>query len=154
MTGSALSLYLEETKVNEDCMFPTEISPIKREDIPESKIQSNLTLLAGARDNPPQARKEPCDVLFATTLALHKVLLFRNLVHKQENCCVCSYRVITKITLSLQERDGIKEKFQIKSSMKLVFLDNTTVPTWQYLSGFSRLFYPKVTLYSCLTSSG
>lgn len=93
MTGSALSLYLEETKVNEDSMFPSEISPIKREDVPESKIQSNLTLLAGTRDNPPQGKREPCDVLFATTLALHKVLLFRNLVQKQQNCCVCAHTV-------------------------------------------------------------
>lgn len=107
MSGSSLSLYLEETKVNEDSMFPSEISPIKREDVPESKIQSNLTLLAGARDNPAQGKREPCDVLLATTLALHKVLLFGSLVQKQESCCLCPYCVITKVTLSCKRKDGI-----------------------------------------------
>lgn len=72
MTGSALSLYLEETKVNEDSMFPSEISPIRKDDVPESKIQNSLNL--SARDNPAQGKREPSDGLFPTTLALHKVL--------------------------------------------------------------------------------
>uniref|UniRef100_A0A674ND21 Glutamate receptor interacting protein 2a n=1 Tax=Takifugu rubripes TaxID=31033 RepID=A0A674ND21_TAKRU len=73
MTGSALSLYLEETKVNEDSIFPSEISPIKKEDVPESRIQNSLNLSAG--DNPAQGKREPRDGLLPTTLALHKVLL-------------------------------------------------------------------------------
>lgn len=108
MTGSALSLYLEETKVNEDSMFESEISPIKREVVPESRIQSSPTLFAGARDNPAQEKRERCDVLLASTLALHKVLLFRNRVQKQENCCVCPYRVITHTTLSCRKETGLK----------------------------------------------
>lgn len=108
MTGSALSLYLEETNVNEDSMFPSEISPIKREDVPESRIQSDLTLLARARDNRGQGKREACDVLLAPTLALHKVLLFRNRVQKQEKCCVCPNRVITKITQSCRKETGLK----------------------------------------------
>lgn len=82
MTGSALSLYLEETKVNEDSMFPSEISPIKKDDVPVSKIQNNLNLSAGAGDNPAQGKRDACDVLFPSTLGLHKVLPFRNLAQK------------------------------------------------------------------------
>lgn len=136
MTGSDLSLYLEETKVNEDSMFASEISPVKREDVPESRIQSSSTLFAGARDNPAQGKRERCDVLLASTLALHKVLLFRNRVQKQEKqSCVPTPRHYKSDT-KLKERDGIKVKFQIKSSIKLEFLDNTTVPSWQFFSGF------------------
>lgn len=78
MTGSALSLYLEETKTNEDSMFQSEISPIKKEGIHESKNQSKLCLPPGARDNPSQNKGDPPDILSPTTLALHKVLLFGN----------------------------------------------------------------------------
>lgn len=101
MTGSALSLYLEETKVNEDSMFPPEISPIRREDVSESKIQSNLTLLAGGRDNPAQGKREACDVLLASTLVLHKV-------QKQDSCCVCPYRVITRVAIRYRKQTGLK----------------------------------------------
>lgn len=103
MTGSALSLYLEETKVNEDSMFPSGISPIKSEDGPES-----TTPLAGARDSPPQWKREPCDVLLTTTLALHKVLLFRNLVQTRGNGCVCPNRAIKKITLSCRKETELR----------------------------------------------
>lgn len=105
MTGSALSLYLEETKVNEDSMFPAEISPIKREDVSESKIQSNLTLSAGARDNPARGKRQPCDV---SSLALHKVLVLRNLVQKQGNCRACPHRVITKVTLRCRKETRLE----------------------------------------------
>uniref|UniRef100_A0A674P1N9 Glutamate receptor interacting protein 2a n=1 Tax=Takifugu rubripes TaxID=31033 RepID=A0A674P1N9_TAKRU len=77
MTGSALSLYLEETKVNEDSIFPSEISPIKKEDVPESRIQNSLNLSAG--DNPAQGKREPRDGLLPTTLALHKVMIRKDL---------------------------------------------------------------------------
>ncbi len=74
MTGSALSLYLEETKTNEDSMFQSEISPIKREGINgESKNKSNLNISTGARDEPSRSKGDPSDVLSPTTLALHKV---------------------------------------------------------------------------------
>lgn len=103
MTGSALSLYLEETKVNEDSMFPSEISPIKKEDVPDSRIRNSLDLSAG--DNPAQGKREPRDGLPPTPLALHKVLLFEGILSKnQENCCFfcphCHYTNDTK----LQER--------------------------------------------------
>lgn len=78
MTGSALSLYLEETKTNEDAMFRSEISPIKKEGIHESRNQSNLNLSTGARDIPSQGKGDPFDILSPTTLALHKVVLFGN----------------------------------------------------------------------------
>lgn len=75
MTGSALSLYLEETKTNEELMFQSEISPIKREGI-HSKTKSNLNMSTGARDVPARGKGDPCDLLSSTTLALHKVVVF------------------------------------------------------------------------------
>lgn len=86
MTGSALSLYLEETKVNEDSMFLSEISPIKKDDVPESRIQNSLNLSAG--DNPAQGKREPCDGLLPTPLALHKVLLFGESCPKSKKTAV------------------------------------------------------------------
>lgn len=70
MTGSALSLYLEETKTNEDSMFQSEISPINK--IHESKNQNNLNSPTEARDIPPGGKGDLCD-LSPTTLTLHKV---------------------------------------------------------------------------------
>lgn len=78
MTGSALSLYLEETKTNEDAVFRSEISPIKKEGIHECRNQNNLNLSAGARDISSQGKGDPSDILSPTTLALHKVVLFGN----------------------------------------------------------------------------
>ncbi|XP_038578271.1 glutamate receptor-interacting protein 2a isoform X2 [Micropterus salmoides] len=76
MTGSALSLYLEETKNNEDSVFQSEISPIKREGIHgESKNKSNLNMSSGARDVPSRGKGDPSDILSPTALALHKVTM-------------------------------------------------------------------------------
>ncbi|KAM7404884.1 hypothetical protein PAMP_012193 [Pampus punctatissimus] len=80
MTGSSLSLYLEETKTNEDSMFQSEISPIKREEIHiESKNKSNLNMLTGARDVASHDKGDPSDILSSTTLALHKVNMRKDL---------------------------------------------------------------------------
>ncbi|CAB1424203.1 unnamed protein product [Pleuronectes platessa] len=81
MTGSALSLYLEETKTNEDLMFQTEFSPIKREGInhTESKTKSSLNTSTGARDAAARGRGDLCDGLSSTTLALHKVTVRKDL---------------------------------------------------------------------------
>lgn len=76
MTGSALSLYLEETKTNDDSMFRSEISPIKREAMHfESNNKTNLHMLTGSRDLPPRGRGDPSDIVSPTTLALHKVVV-------------------------------------------------------------------------------
>ncbi|KAJ4934975.1 hypothetical protein JOQ06_007755 [Pogonophryne albipinna] len=76
MTGSALSLYLEETKTNDDSMFRSESSPIKREAMHfESNNKTNLHMLTGSRDLPPRGRGDPSDIVSPTTLALHKVTL-------------------------------------------------------------------------------
>ncbi|KAK1898525.1 Glutamate receptor-interacting protein 2 [Dissostichus eleginoides] len=76
MTGSALSLYLEETKTNDDSMFRSEISPIKREAMHfESNNKNNLHMLTGRRDLPPRGRGDPSAIVSPTTLALHKVTL-------------------------------------------------------------------------------
>lgn len=108
MTGSALSLYLEETKVNEDSMFPSEISPIKKDDVPESRIQNSLNLSAG--DNPAQGKREPRDGLLPTTLALHKVLLFEESCLKSKKTAVFfAHTVITDMTLSCRKDFIFKE---------------------------------------------
>lgn len=76
MTGSALSLYLEETKTNEDSVFQSELSPIKSEGIfTESKNKNNLNIASRARDVPSRGKGDPCDILSPTALALHKVVI-------------------------------------------------------------------------------
>ncbi|XP_075883209.1 glutamate receptor-interacting protein 2-like isoform X2 [Nelusetta ayraudi] len=79
MTGSALSLYLEETKTDEDSMFQPEISLIKKEGVPEN--QGNLNSLSGAREKLARGQGESADVLSttSTTLALHKVTIRKDL---------------------------------------------------------------------------
>ncbi|XP_074537236.1 glutamate receptor-interacting protein 2-like isoform X2 [Halichoeres trimaculatus] len=80
MTGSALSLYLEETKTNDDSMFQSDISPIKREGVHlESKAQTNLNMSAGARDSTSRGKGDPTDILSSTTLALHKVTIRKDM---------------------------------------------------------------------------
>lgn len=75
MTGSTLSLYLEETKTSEDSMFQSQISPIKTEAIcAETKHKNNLNMSAGTRDGPSRGKRDPCDILSPTALALHKVV--------------------------------------------------------------------------------
>lgn len=76
MTGSALSLYLEETKTPEDSMFHSDISPIKKEGIlNQIKHKNSLNTSAGAKDVPSRVKGEPSEVLSPTGLALHKVTL-------------------------------------------------------------------------------
>ncbi|XP_023154447.1 glutamate receptor-interacting protein 2 isoform X2 [Amphiprion ocellaris] len=80
MTGSALSLYLEETKTSEDSMFHSEISPIKRDGMrSETKSKSSLNMSTGARDVPSRVKGEPSDILSPTALALHKVTIRKDL---------------------------------------------------------------------------
>lgn len=81
MTGSVLSLYLEETKTNEDSMFESDLSPIKGEALRgealrgEFKNKSNLNMLAGARRASSRGKGDPSDVLSPTTLELQKVVM-------------------------------------------------------------------------------
>ncbi|XP_028309377.1 glutamate receptor-interacting protein 2-like isoform X2 [Gouania willdenowi] len=82
MSSQALSLYLEETKTDEDSMFPSEISPIKKEGLHiDAKNKSNVNILTEATDQPPRVKGEPNGVLYPTTLALHKVT-----VRKDPDC--------------------------------------------------------------------
>ncbi|XP_077368968.1 glutamate receptor-interacting protein 2-like isoform X3 [Festucalex cinctus] len=68
MTGSALSLYLEETKTDEDSMFLSQISPIKQEEPKVApKHKSNLNMLTGCGGG--------SNSLSSMTLALHKVTI-------------------------------------------------------------------------------
>uniref|UniRef100_UPI003AAFD93D glutamate receptor-interacting protein 2-like n=1 Tax=Centroberyx gerrardi TaxID=166262 RepID=UPI003AAFD93D len=76
MTGSTLSLYLEETKTHEDSLLQSSISPIKREGIHDKpKNKGNLNRSIGARDLPPRGKGDSSDILSPTTLELHKVTL-------------------------------------------------------------------------------
>ncbi|XP_037121703.1 glutamate receptor-interacting protein 2-like isoform X3 [Syngnathus acus] len=68
MTSSAFSLYLEETKTDEDSMFLSEISPIKQaEPKVAPKNSSNLNILSGCGRG--------SNSLSSMTLALHKVTI-------------------------------------------------------------------------------
>lgn len=73
MTGSTVSLYLDESKTTEDSMFHTEISPIKKEKShSEAKTQS-LNLSSAARGGSSRAKGDPSDILSPSGLTLHKV---------------------------------------------------------------------------------
>lgn len=73
MTGSALSLYLEETKTNDDSMFQPEISPVKREGL--SELDGNLNVTPGGGDAPSRGRGDASGISSPSALALHKVVL-------------------------------------------------------------------------------
>ncbi|XP_062418367.1 glutamate receptor-interacting protein 2-like isoform X2 [Pungitius pungitius] len=70
MTGSALSLYLEETNTNDDSMFQPEISPVKREG-----LNGNLNPSTRGGDAPSRGRGDTSDASSPTALALHKVTM-------------------------------------------------------------------------------
>ncbi|XP_029975626.1 glutamate receptor-interacting protein 2-like isoform X3 [Salarias fasciatus] len=80
MTGSALSLYLEETRTSEDSLFQSETSPDKREGIHrETKNTGSLKTSSGARDGSSKVKGDPAGVLSPTALALHKVTVRKDL---------------------------------------------------------------------------
>uniref|UniRef100_A0A673ZIM7 Glutamate receptor interacting protein 2a n=1 Tax=Salmo trutta TaxID=8032 RepID=A0A673ZIM7_SALTR len=76
MTGSTLSLYLEETRSQDDSVLQNRISPVKRGPIhDEPKTKSNLQRSNRTRDTPPRGRGEPQETSSPTTLELLKVTL-------------------------------------------------------------------------------
>uniref|UniRef100_A0A8C8JJJ6 PDZ domain-containing protein n=1 Tax=Oncorhynchus tshawytscha TaxID=74940 RepID=A0A8C8JJJ6_ONCTS len=76
MTGSTLSLYLEETRSQDDSVLQSRISPVKRGPIhDEPKTKSNLQRSNRTRDTPPRGRGEPQETSSPTTLELLKVTL-------------------------------------------------------------------------------
>uniref|UniRef100_M4AN14 Glutamate receptor interacting protein 2a n=1 Tax=Xiphophorus maculatus TaxID=8083 RepID=M4AN14_XIPMA len=75
MTGSTLSLYLEETKTSEDSVLLSEISPIKMEGIHGVSKNKSLNMSTGARDGSSRAKGDPSDILSPSSLALQKVSL-------------------------------------------------------------------------------
>ncbi|KAK2897503.1 glutamate receptor-interacting protein 2a isoform X1 [Channa argus] len=78
MTSSALSLYLDETKMNEDSVFQSENKSVKRNGTcADSKIILNKS--TEARDLPSRPKREPCDILSPTALALHKVTIRKDI---------------------------------------------------------------------------
>lgn len=73
MTGSTLSLYLEETRSQDDSVLQNRISPVKRGPIhDEPKTKSNLQRSNRTRDTPPRGRGEPQETNSPTTLELLK----------------------------------------------------------------------------------
>uniref|UniRef100_A0A8C7X0G7 Glutamate receptor interacting protein 2a n=1 Tax=Oryzias sinensis TaxID=183150 RepID=A0A8C7X0G7_9TELE len=80
MTGSTLSLYLEETKTCEEAIFHSDISTIKREAIhSEAKNKSSLSMLTRAREVSSRTKRDPPEIVSPTALALHKVTLRKDL---------------------------------------------------------------------------
>ncbi|KAM9342659.1 glutamate receptor-interacting protein 2a [Pholidichthys leucotaenia] len=80
MTGSALSLYLEETKTNEDSMFPPEITPVKREGTHGgTKNKTSLNMSTGVGDMLSGVKGDLCENAFPAALALHKVTVRKDL---------------------------------------------------------------------------
>ncbi|XP_029477384.1 glutamate receptor-interacting protein 2a isoform X1 [Oncorhynchus nerka] len=76
MTGSTLSLYLEETRSQDDSVLQSRISPVKGGPIhDEPKTKSNLQRSNRTRDTPPRGRGEPQETSSPTTLELLKVTL-------------------------------------------------------------------------------
>ncbi|CAB1336115.1 unnamed protein product, partial [Coregonus sp. 'balchen'] len=76
MTGSTLSLYLEETRSQEDSVLQSRISPVKRGPIhDEPKTKSNLQRSNRTRDTPPGGTGEPQETTSPTALELLKVTL-------------------------------------------------------------------------------
>ncbi|XP_037539990.1 glutamate receptor-interacting protein 2-like [Nematolebias whitei] len=73
MTGSTVSLYLDESKTTEDSMFHSEISPIKKEKSHSEAKTKSLNLSSGARDGSSRTKEDPSDILSPSGLALHKV---------------------------------------------------------------------------------
>lgn len=71
MTGSALSLYLEETKTTEDSMFQSAVTPIKKEEPKNGKRSMSAgSSNVSKRDG---AKVEVSNGLSPTALELHKV---------------------------------------------------------------------------------
>lgn len=70
MSGSTLSLYLEETKTNEDSVFQSDMSLIQS----QAKNIRTLDTSTGTRKAASGDKGDPCDALSPTALALHKVV--------------------------------------------------------------------------------
>uniref|UniRef100_A0A8C5DH36 Glutamate receptor-interacting protein 2-like n=1 Tax=Gouania willdenowi TaxID=441366 RepID=A0A8C5DH36_GOUWI len=81
MSSQALSLYLEETKTDEDSMFPSEISPIKKEGLHiDAKNKSNVNILTEVT-----VRKDPdCrDFGFSVSDGLLEKGVFVNMIRPE-----------------------------------------------------------------------
>lgn len=73
MTGSALSLYLEETKTTEDSMFQSAVTPIKKEEPKNGKRSMSAgSSNVSKRDG---AKVEVSNGLSPTALELHKITI-------------------------------------------------------------------------------
>ncbi|XP_068996510.1 glutamate receptor-interacting protein 2-like isoform X3 [Embiotoca jacksoni] len=115
MTGSALSLYLEETKTTEDSMFQSEISPIKRERIHgETKNKSSLNMSTGARDVTPRVKGDPSEILSPTALALHKVIIRKDLESRDFGFSVSDGLLEKGVYVNMIRPDGPADQAGLK----------------------------------------
>ncbi|XP_035511814.1 glutamate receptor-interacting protein 2-like [Morone saxatilis] len=115
MTGSAFSLYLEESKTNEDSMFQSEISPIKRDGIHgDPKNKSNLNMPTGARDVPSRGKGDPPDILSPTTLALHKVTIRKDLESRDFGFSVSDGLLEKGVYVNMIRPDGPADQAGLK----------------------------------------
>uniref|UniRef100_A0A669C0M8 Glutamate receptor interacting protein 2a n=1 Tax=Oreochromis niloticus TaxID=8128 RepID=A0A669C0M8_ORENI len=81
MTGSALSLYLDETKTNEDSVFPSEISPIKREGSHGETInKSKLNMSTGVGEVTIRKDRESRDFGFSVSDGLLEKGVYVNMI--------------------------------------------------------------------------
>ncbi|XP_040927360.1 glutamate receptor-interacting protein 2-like isoform X3 [Betta splendens] len=109
MTGSTLSLYLEETKTSEDPVFQSEISPIKSE-----KNQRNLNLSTGTRTVASRDKGDPCDALSPSALELHKVTVRRNLESRDFGFSVSDGLLEKGVYINVIRPDGPADRAGLK----------------------------------------
>ncbi|XP_047424488.1 glutamate receptor-interacting protein 2-like isoform X1 [Mugil cephalus] len=113
MTGSALSLYLEETKTNEDSMFRSEVSPIKMERIHgETKTKSSMSM--STRDVQPRVKGDPSEILSPTALALHKVTLRKDLESRDFGFSVSDGLLEKGVYVNMIRPDGPADQAGLK----------------------------------------
>lgn len=102
MTGSTLSLYLEETKTCEEAIFHSDISTIKREAIhSEVKNKSSLSMLTRAREVSSGTKRDPPEIVSPTALALHKVVLNTTHSYILETDAACKAQKVYASRLTL-----------------------------------------------------
>ncbi|XP_029911160.1 glutamate receptor-interacting protein 2-like [Myripristis murdjan] len=115
MTGSTLSLYLEETKTHEDSL-QTRISPIKREGIhDEPKTKGNLNNTLGAGVIPRRGKGYPSDILSPTALELHKVTIRKDLESRDFGFSVSDGLLEKGVYVNMIRPDGPADQAGLKS---------------------------------------
>ncbi|XP_013872065.1 glutamate receptor-interacting protein 2 isoform X2 [Austrofundulus limnaeus] len=114
MTGSTLSLYLEETKASEDSLFHSEISPIKREQSHSETKNKSLNFSTGARDGLSRTKGNPTDMLSPSGLALLKVSIRKDLESHDFGFSVSDGLLEKGVYVNMIRRDGPADQAGLK----------------------------------------